>query len=99
MVNQYARGLTRHYALLLGAVAVPLLMLVIALALQQFAGQRRALLGELAGKVHAERIAPLKALHLPGRGLWQSAGHWRASVFRVVAPPPPLPPRRAACRR
>ena len=57
MVSQYARGLTRHYALLLGAVAVPLLMLVIALAVQQFAGQRRALLGELAGKAHAERIA------------------------------------------
>ena len=31
--------------------------LVIALAVQQFAGQRRALLGELAGKAHAERIA------------------------------------------
>ena len=38
-------------------MAVPLLLLVIALAVQQFAGQRRALLDELAGKAHAERIA------------------------------------------
>ena len=57
MGGQHARRLTRHYALLLGALAVPLLLLVIALAVQQFAGQRRALLDELAGRARAERIA------------------------------------------
>ena len=57
MMAQHARRVSRHYALLLGAVAMPLLLLVIALALQQFAGQRRTLLDELAGRVHAERAA------------------------------------------
>ncbi len=57
MVKEHARRLTRHYALLLSAIAVPLLVLVIALALQQFSGQRDALLDELAGRAHAERIA------------------------------------------
>jgi PAS domain S-box-containing protein len=42
---------------MLSAVALPLLVLVIALALQQFHGQRRALLDELAGRARAERIA------------------------------------------
>ena len=57
MVGEHARRLKRHYALLLGALAVPLLVLVIALALQQFSGQRRVLLDELAGRIRAERIA------------------------------------------
>jgi PAS domain S-box-containing protein len=57
MVGEHARRLTRHYALLLSAVALPLLVLVIALAVQQFHGQRRALLDELAGRARAERIA------------------------------------------
>ncbi len=57
MVGQHARRLTRHYALLLCALVVPLLLLVIALAGQQFLDQRRALLDELASKARTERIA------------------------------------------
>ena len=57
MVGQQARRLTRHYALLLVGLAVPLLLLVIALAVQQYTDQRRALLDELTGKARAERIA------------------------------------------
>ncbi|MGE3294442.1 MAG: PAS domain S-box protein, partial [Geminicoccaceae bacterium] len=57
MVRQHARRLTRHYALLLCALAVPLLLLVIALAWQQFIDQRRDLLEELAGRARTERVA------------------------------------------
>ena len=57
IMGEQARRLTRHYALLLSAIALPLLILVIALAFQQYQGQRRALLDELAGRARAERIA------------------------------------------
>src|SRR3954447_19593230 len=57
MIGQGAPRLTRHYALLLVAVAIPLLLFVAALALHQFADQRRALVASLAGKAHEERLA------------------------------------------
>ena len=57
MVGLQARRLTRDYALILCGLAVPLLLLVIALAGQQFIDQRRTLLEELAGRARSERIA------------------------------------------
>ena len=57
MIGQGVPRLTRSYALLLAAVAIPLLLFVAALALHQLADQRRALVTSLAGKAHEERLA------------------------------------------
>ena len=86
MVGQHARRLTRHYALLLCAVAVPLLLLVIALAVQQFPDQRRALLDELAGQ-GADRAdrARARCCRPPGQSRPRLAGVCRGPAGRADA--------------
>ena len=76
MVVEQAHRLSRHHLLLLEVVAVPLLLLILALAAHQFTAQREALLEGLAQTTREQRQTLdhiVKAARDHVRGLQQMA--------------------------
>jgi PAS domain S-box-containing protein len=87
MVALQARRLSQHYALLLGIVVVPLLVLILVLGGSQLARQRELLLDGLAAAVEAESrdLTPLATVG-DGSLLVEQlrGGEWRAGAAWIV---------------